>query len=131
MDGGRLKRPLPLVFAGSIVALVFAFATLNPAPVRPLQPTPEQRRELFERLVENELAAREEAKDDWAHHRWSQQDAFGAKESDRVSKLAGERGFAAQDLFLVIDEGLRSKWTTADGGVLPATIVPLKPRPND
>lgn len=126
-----MKRPLPLVFAGCVVALVLAFAALNPAPVRPLPPEPEQRRAIFEQLVETELAARDEAKDDWAHHRWSQQDAFGAKESARVDKVAGERKLAAQDLFLVIDEGLRAKWTTADGGVLPATVVPLKPRPND
>ncbi len=126
-----MKQQLPLLFAGCVVALVLAFAALNPAPVRPLPPEPERRRAIFEQLVETELAARDEAKDDWAHHRWSQQDAFGAKESDRVNKVASDRGLAAQDLFLVIDEGLRAGWTTADGGALPATIVPLKPRPND
>lgn len=125
------KRRVTLVFVGGVISLLLMFVGLSPAPIRPLPPTPEESRALFDELVRDEPTNREKAKEDWAHHRWSQQDAFGALELDKVNSLAGARNRSRQDLFLVIDEGLRSKWPGPDGGVLEATVVPLKPRPMD
>jgi hypothetical protein len=127
------KKLIARVFVAVVVGVMLLFVTLNPAPVRPLPPLPEEVRPLFDELVKDEPANRERAKDDWAHHRWSQQDAFGAMELERVNTVAREKQRSAQDLFLVIDDGVRAKWPApgADGGVLQATIVPLKPRPLD
>jgi hypothetical protein len=119
------------LFLAAVTTLALIFAALNPAPVRPLPPTPEETRALFDELVKDEPGARQRAREDWAHHPWSQQDAFGAIELERVGAVAKERSRSAQDLFLVIDEGLRQRWPGPDGRLLPATVVPLKPRPMD
>lgn len=125
------KKLVARGFVGVVIALMVFFVVANPAPVRPIPPTSEEARALFDVLVREEPADRERAKDDWAHHRWSQQDAFGANELTRVNQVAGAQNRSRQDLFLVIDEGLRAKWPGPDGGLLEATIVPLKPRPMD
>lgn len=125
------KHRIALGFVAAVVALMLVFVTLSPAPLRPIPPTADETRALFDELVRDEPAAREKAKEDWAHHRWSQQDAFGAIELDRVNAVAAARNRSRQDLFLVIDDGLRAKWPGPDGGVLETTVVPLKPRPMD
>ncbi len=117
--------------AATITALVVATALFMRAPVRPAEPPESMRRTLFDEIVREEPAARERARDDWAHHRWSQLDAFGAFEHERVTRLAGEKGLTSQDLLLIVDDGLRSGWPGPDGKPLDVTTVPLKPRAMD
>lgn len=116
--------------AFTLVVVVIAIAALAPAPVRPAPPSGD-RRALFDELVREEPSARRKAIEDWPHHRWSQQDAFGALERDRAARIAREKGSTTQDLLLVIDEGLRAGWPGPDGQPLDVTTVPLKPRPMD
>ncbi|MFT3708188.1 MAG: hypothetical protein QM817_11095 [Archangium sp.] len=92
------KTLIARVFVAVVLGVMLFFVTLNPAPVRPLPPLPEEVRPLFDELVKDEPANRERALDDWAHHRWSQQDAFGAMEADRVNAVARDKQRSQQDL---------------------------------
>jgi hypothetical protein len=114
-----------------ILALVLGLAALNRAPARPAPPDESTFRALFDEAVRGELNDRDKALDDWAHHRWSQLDAFGALENDRLGKLAASKGLAPQDLFMVVDHGLRAGWPGPDGKPLDVRTVPLKPRAMD
>lgn len=115
----------------AVIALVSLTALFLRAPARPAPPPESMQRALFEEIVKEEPAARDRARDDWAHHRWSQQDAFGAFENERVSKLAAQKGLWAQDLLMVVDLGIRAGWPGPDGQPLEVTTVPLKPRAMD
>lgn len=115
----------------AIVLAVLGVAAFRPGPVLPAPPAESMQRALFDEVVREEPGARERARDDWAHHRWSQQDAFGAFERDRISGLAGQKGLSVQDLFLVVDHGLRAGWPGPDGRPLDVSTVPLKPRATD
>ncbi len=115
----------------AILALVLGIAAFNPAPARPAPPAEPALRSLFDEAVRGELNDRDEALDDWAHHRWSQLDAFGALENARLSRLAADKGLAPQDLFMVVDHGLRAGWPGPDGKPLDVKTVPLKPRAMD
>jgi hypothetical protein len=133
------RRPLSLTLspvgrgkeflAVGIVLIAIGLARFNPAPIAP--PPPPPNRALFDQLVSDEPKDRESALDDWAHHRWSQQDAFGALERERATKFAREHELTTQDALLLIDEGLRQGWPGPNGVKLDVTTVPLKPRPND
>lgn len=116
---------------GVIVLMTLGVAMFRAAPARPAQPGAQLRRALFDEVVREEPTARERARDDWAHHRWSQQDAFGAFEHERIIRLAGEKGLFAQDLFLLVDEGLRAGWPGPEGKALDVATVPLRPRAMD
>lgn len=115
----------------AIIAVVLGIAAFNRAPPRSAPPPPEAMRALFDEAVRGELNDRDKARDDWAHHRWSQLDAFGALENDRLSKLAADKSLSPQDVFLVVDHGLREGWPGPDGKPLDVTTVPLKPRAMD
>ena len=112
-----------------LVVIAIGLARFNPGPIAP--PAPPPNRALFDQLVLDEPKDRESALDDWAHHTWSQQDAFGALERERASKFAREHELTTQDALLLIDEGLRQGWPGPNGVTLDVTTVPLKPRPND
>lgn len=114
-----------------ITLVVLCLASLRSGPTQPPAPPEQTRRALFDELVREEPAARDRARDDWAHHRWSQQDAFGAFERDRASTLAAQKGLTVQDFLLVVDHGLRLHWPGPDGKPLDVTTVPLKPRAMD
>jgi hypothetical protein len=127
----RLKLAAKAVMALTVLGVVLAVA-LRPAPTWPaFAPDSAQRRQLFDRLVRDEPRNRTQALEDWAQHRWSQQDAFGALERDRVGALAREVGASPQDLFRVLDDGLRAGWPGPDGRPLLVRTVPLRPRPMD
>ena len=114
-----------------IALVVLGLASFHDAPPRPARPDPSTLRPLFDELVREEPGARDRARDDWAHHRWSQQDAFGAFEHERATQLARDKKLSEQDLLLVIDHGLRAHWPGPDGQPLDVTTVPLKPRAMD
>lgn len=86
-----------------VIAAVLGVTVFARAPVRPQVPT--EQRTLFDEVVREEPSARDRARDDWAHHRWSQQDAFGAFENERISKIAGAQQLWPQDVFMVVDHG--------------------------
>ena len=115
----------------AVILLVLGVTVFHPAPVRPAPPSEADQRALFDEIVREEPAARDRALDDWAHHRWSQQDAFGAFENERINNLAGQKGLWSQDLFRVVDEGIRAGWPGPDGKPLNLATVPLKPRSMD
>lgn len=114
-----------------ILFLVLGLAAFNRAPARPAPPPESALRPLFDEAVRGEPNDRDKARDDWAHHRWSQLDAFGALESDRLGKLAAQKGLAPQDVFMAVDHGLRAGWRGPDGKPLDVSTVPLKPRAMD
>ena len=114
-----------------ITILVLCVASLRPAPVQPPPPPEQSQRALFDELVRDEPAARDRARDEWAHHRWSQQDAFGASERERAATLAAQKGLTVQDFLLIVDHGLRLHWPGPDGKPLDVATVPLKPRTMD
>ena len=115
----------------AIIAVVLGLAAFNPAPARPAPPPPESLRALFDEAVRGELDDRDHARDDWAHHRWSQLDAFGALENSCLSKVAADKSLSAQDVFLAVDHGLREHWPGPGGQPLDVATVPLKPRAMD
>ncbi len=118
--------------AGLTVLGVVLTVALHPAPASPpLTLDRAERRELFTRLVQDEPRNRTQALEEWAQHRWSQQDAFGALERERVTSVARERGLSPQDVFRVLDDGLRTGWPGPDGRPLLVRTVPLRPRPMD
>lgn len=126
------KLVMSRLYPPALVALGVVIAALaRPAPQELPLPPEADRRRLFEQLTKDEPAERERALEDWPHHRWSQQDGFGAFELERVSRFSREQGTTMQALFLLIDEGLRNHWPGPDGKPLDATTVPLKPRPMD
>jgi hypothetical protein len=114
----------------TIVLLATRPAEVPPVPTA-TPPSGAAARALFDELVRNEPQARTQVLDDWAHHRWSQQDAFSAIERDRVLQLARERHLTTQDVLRVLDDGLRAGWPGPDGKPLLTATVPLKPRPMD
>lgn len=117
--------------AAVLTAVVLLFAALNPEPSRPPPPAADQQRAIFDQLVKEEPTSWQKARDDWAQHRWSQQDSFGAFERGYVDSTARQLGRWPQDLFGVIDEGMRRHWPGPDGRPLQSTVVPLKTRPMD
>lgn len=125
------KKAPPWLPATLVVLAVTITAIIQPTPLSPPPPEAPRRRPLFDELTRDEPQERERAKDDWAHHPWSQQDAFGALELDRVSRFSQRQNVTKQALFLLIDDGLRSHWPGPDGKPLVTTTVPLKPRPMD
>lgn len=131
---GRLMRgmrnPVTWLTLTLIGWAVLTTATRQ-APVNQLPPPLEARRVLFEQLVRDEPTNREKAREEWAHHRWSQQDAFGALEREHVFDIARQSNTSVHDLFMVIDEGIRSGWPVPDGKHLELNTIPLRPRPMD
>jgi hypothetical protein len=121
------SRALVLLLLGG-VCLWVAFA---PEPARRAPPSEQSTRALFDTLAAGEGEAWHKAKEDWPQHRWSQQDAFSAFERDHVTTLARDKQLSSQDVFAVLDQGIRAHWPGPDGGVLEATVVPLKMRPMD
>lgn len=114
-----------------LMAGVIVFARLHAAPEAPALPDAARARPLFTELANGEPGDWKKAREDWAQHRWSQQDAFGALEASRVRGLASREHLFPQDVFALIDEGIRAKWPGPGGLPLEATVVPLKPRPMD
>lgn len=133
-DRGRATPRGRWVRLGLIAGVVLGVAlkaALHPAPVVPKAPPEKDHRALFDELVKDEPADRQRAKDDFPVQPWSRLDGFGAFEGGRFERIAGAHGFTKQQLYLVLDEGLRRHWPGPDGGVLDVATVPLSPRPMD
>lgn len=103
----------------------------TPAPPAVARVAENEVRPIFDQLVKDEPQHRAAALDDWAHHRWSQLDGFGAMEREQFSAIARERQVSPQALFRVLDDGLRAGWPGPTGQPLDSRTVPLKPRPMD
>jgi hypothetical protein len=124
-------KKAPAWLPATLVVLAVTITTaIQPTPMSAPPPTGGVR-QLFDEVTRDEPKDREAAKDDWAHHAWSQQDAFGALELERVSRFSRNQNVTKQALFLLIDDGLRAHWPGPDGKPLITRTVPLKPRPMD
>lgn len=130
MNRLTLLSRLAVGLTTATVALLAGRPAEAPAPTA-TPPSGAEARTLFDELVRNEPRARAQVLDDWAHQRWSQQDAFSATERERVLQLAHERHLKVQDVLRVLDDGLRAGWPGPEGKPLPTATVPLKPRPMD
>ena len=129
----RTAERLCAVFGAACCAVVALGALTISAPSAPPAAAANGpwEREVFDQLAADEPAAREQTLEDWAHHPWSQQDAFSATERENAANLARAKNLSLQDAFRALDDGMRAGWTTADGGTLRTTITPLRPRPMD
>jgi hypothetical protein len=125
----RIRKVARVITATTLVGVTL-FVCLARAPLRPMASAVDAHT-VFDEVVKNEPSARGQAKEDWPQHRWSQQDAFSALERERVETVAHSHGLAPQEVYRVLDEGLRAHWSGAEGSPLTATVVPLKPRPMD
>jgi hypothetical protein len=119
------------VLALAVLGGACLWVALAPGPARPAPPAEQDARALFDTLAAGEGEAWRKAKEDWPQHRWSQQDAFSAFERDHVTALARDKHLSPQDVFDVLDRGIRGAWPGPDGGALDPTVVPLKMRPMD
>ena len=88
------------------------------------------RREIFADLAAAELAerARAIAANTWGGHLWSREDDRGYYERVAARAAAAKYKVSLSQVFLVLDEGLRERWTGPDGKPLPATSPPLNIR---
>jgi hypothetical protein len=88
------------------------------------------RREIFTELATAELAERRRAiqGNTWNGHLWSREDDRGHYERVKVREVAARHKISLSQVYLVLDEGIRSKWPAPDGQPLPATTPPWDPR---
>lgn len=61
---------------------------------------------------------------------WSAEDHRGGFERREIASVMARHRVTMTQAYLVLDEGIRSKWPGADGQPLKATVVPLHPRRN-
>ena len=92
--------------------------------------TEEQRRAIFQELAINERAERRRAieQNTWAGHAWSRDDDLGYVQRTRVRELAVQHNLSASQVYLVLEEGIRSHWLGPDAQALPATCAPISLR---
>jgi hypothetical protein len=90
------------------------------------------RREIFAEVAAAELAERQRAiaANTWKGHAWSTEDDRGHYERIAVRAAAAKHKLSLSQVYLVLDEGIRSKWPAPDGKPLPATTPPLNLRTN-
>jgi hypothetical protein len=85
------------------------------------------RREIFAEIASAETEERRRAveHDKWKGHLWSREDDRGHFERMAFRQLATKYNISLTQVYLILDEGLRSHWPGADGEPLPATTPPL------
>ncbi len=90
------------------------------------------RREMFTELATAELAerARAIAQNTWNGQAWSREDDRGHYERVAARSVAHKYKVSLSQVYLVLDEGIRSHWPAPDGNPLPATTPPLSIRSN-
>lgn len=88
------------------------------------------RKKVFEELASAEPGARAEGKRAFpgAELAWSAEDHRGSFERQKVAELSGRYGLSRTQIYLILDEGIRQKWTGPDGQPLAPNVVPLHPR---
>jgi hypothetical protein len=88
------------------------------------------RREIFMEMATAELAERQRAiaANTWKGHLWSREDDRGHYERVKMRELAAKYKGTLSQMYLILDEGIRSKWPGPDGNPLPATTPPWDPR---
>jgi hypothetical protein len=85
------------------------------------------RRQIFREVADADPAARARAADRF-QDLWSREDDRASAERETVHKVAHQRGISLTQVYLVVDEGIRSHWPASNGATLEARTVPLKPR---
>lgn len=90
--------------------------------------TLDERRALFDALVENEPRYRARAATNFANHAFSINDDRSHGEMRDARRLARERHLSLSQVYLVLDEGIRKGWPGPDGEPLETTVPPLDPR---
>lgn len=88
------------------------------------------RKEIFMEIATAELAERQRAiaANTWKGHLWSREDDRGHYERVKMRELAAKYKGTLTQMYLILDEGIRSKWPGPDGNPLPATTPPWDPR---
>jgi hypothetical protein len=88
------------------------------------------RREIFMEIAVAEMAERQRAieQNTWKGHLWSREDDRGHFERLHLRVLAKKYGVSLTQLYLILDEGIRSHWPGPDGAPLPATTPALDMR---
>jgi len=147
-EGPRSRVAVLAVVAVNIVALVFLventrrtlrplFSEAPPPPIRAEGPGDQRfeldektRKSIFAELAALELSERKRNIDQntWNGHLWSREDDRGWQERVLARSLARRHGVSISQIFLVLEEGIRSKWPAPDGKPLPANAEPLKLR---
>ena len=87
-----------------------------------------ERRAIFARLANQEPVFRRMARARFGTHAWSVEDDRARMEKDTVRTLARKHGINLSQVYLVLDEGIRKRWTGLRKKPLPATTPPLDRR---
>lgn len=142
IDDARLRRVwsfaqlLSVVVFAPFIVKMLAPITSAPHPAR-LQDGPGDvrygldlaaRKAIFAEVAATEPHSREQGVAGFPGQPWSQEDHRAAFERDAVRSIAARRGLNLTQIYLVLDEGIRSQWPGPDGKPLRATSVPLDPR---
>lgn len=88
------------------------------------------RRQIFDEIAAAELAERKRAiaANTWNGHAWSREDDRGHHERVALRAIAARHRISLTQAYLVLDEGIRSRWPAPNGQPLPATTPPLNLR---
>jgi hypothetical protein len=87
-----------------------------------------QRRAIFARLANQEPVSKRIARARFGTHEWSVEDDRARMEKDTARALARKHGINLAQVYLVLDEGIRKRWTGLRQEPLPATTPPLDRR---
>ncbi|MDP3274651.1 MAG: hypothetical protein Q8Q09_05605 [Deltaproteobacteria bacterium] len=92
--------------------------------------TEELRRAVFRELAEAEFNERNRAitQNTWGGHAWSREDDLGYVQRARGREVASRYNLSLTQVYLVLDEGIRSRWPGIDGQPLVPTTEPLNLR---
>jgi hypothetical protein len=92
----------------------------------------EKRRQIFTELAAAEPQARVEGVRAFNGPglEWSAEDHRGGFERREIAAVMTRHRVTMTQAYLVLDEGIRSKWPGPDGQPLKATVTPLHPRRN-
>jgi hypothetical protein len=147
-EGPRSRVALLAAVTVNVVAIVFlvsntrrtlrpVFSAPPPAPIRAEGPGDQRfeldektRKSIFAELAALELSERKRNIDQntWNGHLWSREDDRGWQERVLARSLARRHNVSISQIFLVLEEGIRSKWPAPDGKPLPANVEPLNLR---
>ncbi len=143
----RSRRLLMVVLAASVGSLAYAWRVGAEAahPLTHAKPLPAlppdhgdvrfgvplaKRKDVFRELADQEPSSRAEGKKSFpgADLAWSAEDHRGAYERKSVAAAMAKHGLTMTQVYLILDEGIREKWTGSDGQPLTPLTVPLHPR---
>lgn len=134
--GWMLVQVVALAVVIPPIAKMLAPVTTQPRPPRLVDGPADARfgldlatrKEIFSELAATEPRSREAGIAGFPGLPWSQEDHRAAFERDAVRSIASRRSLNLTQVYLVLDEGIRSRWPGADGKPLMATSIPLDPR---